>query len=128
MINISKSLFHKNIFNKSAIEENIFDIKLPKRSFICKGNRKHNTDNDNFDNRIESVNVAETRYLSITFGNKTSFETLDGSIKQIFNMKYSFRASRCWCWQGEEPKSQCHFVIKLEFLHPWQQPKHDSKL
>ena len=52
-----------NIFNKSAIEEIIFYIKLPKRSFICDIKRKHNTDSSSFDNRTESVSVVETKNL-----------------------------------------------------------------
>ena len=60
-----------NKFKKSAIEESILDIKLPKRPFICDCNRKHYTDSGNFDNRTESVSVVKTRNLSIIFGNKT---------------------------------------------------------
>ena len=81
-----------NKFKKSVIEESILDIKLPNRPFICDRNRKHNTDSGSFDNRTESVSVVKTRNLSITFGNKTSLETLDGSIRQIFNEKHSFKA------------------------------------
>ena len=66
-----------NMFNKSLIEKSILDIKLSKKPFICDRNRKHNTDNGNFDNPIESVGVVKTRNLSITFGNKTNLETLD---------------------------------------------------
>ena len=62
-----------NMFNNSVIEKRILDIKL----FICDRNGKHNTNNGNFDNRAESVGVVKTRNLSITFGNKTSLETLD---------------------------------------------------
>ena len=82
-----------NMFNKSAIEESILDIKLLKRSFICDGKRKSNTNSSSFDNRTESVNIVETKNLSITFDNKTSLETLDRSIRQIFNMKHPFRAN-----------------------------------
>ena len=89
-INIPRRLFHMNTFNKSSIEKSILDIKLSKRSFICDCNRKHNTDSGSFVN--ESVNVVKTRNLSITFGNKTSLETLDRSIRQIFNTKHPFRA------------------------------------
>ena len=70
-----------NMFNKSAIEENILDI-----------NRKHNMGSGNFDNRTESVSVVKTRNLSMTFGNKMSLETLDRSIRQIFNAKHPFRS------------------------------------
>ena len=49
-------------------------------------------DSGSFDNRTESVSVVKTRNLSITFGNKTSLEMLDGSIKKIFNTKHPFRA------------------------------------
>ena len=80
-INISRRWFHVNKFKKSAIEESILDMKLPKRSFICDCNRKHNTDSGNFDNRTESVSVVKTRNLSIIFGNKTSLEMLVGFIK-----------------------------------------------
>ena len=81
-----------NTFNKSFIEKNILDIKLSNKSYFCDCNRKHNTDSGSFDNWTESVSVVQTRNLSITFGNKTSLETLDGSIKQIFNTKHPFKA------------------------------------
>ena len=70
-----------NKFKKSAIEESILHIKLPKRSFICDRIRKHNMDSGNFDKRTESVSVVKTRNLSIIFDNKTSLETLDEFIK-----------------------------------------------
>ena len=70
-----------NMFNKSVIEESILDIKLLKRLFICDYNRKHNTNSGSFDNWTKSVSVVETRNLSITFSNKRSLETLDGSIR-----------------------------------------------
>ena len=57
-----------------------------------KETRKHNTNSSSFDNRTENVSVVEIRNLSITFGNKTSFEMLDRSIRQIFNSKHQFRA------------------------------------
>ena len=82
-----------NMFNKSVIEESILDIKLPKRPFSCDCNRKHNTNSGNIDNLTKSVSVVETRNLSIIFGiKKTSLETLDGSIRKIFNAKHSFKA------------------------------------
>ena len=91
-MNIPRSMFHMNMFSKSVIEESIFDIKLPKRRFICANKRKHNTDRSSFDNRIESVSVVETKNMSITFGNKTSLQTLDIYIRQIFSVEHSFRA------------------------------------
>ena len=50
-----------NMFNKNVIEENIIDIKLLKRPFICDRNRKHNTNSGSFDNQTESVSVVKTR-------------------------------------------------------------------
>ena len=91
-INIPRKLFHINMFSKGAIEESILDIKLPKRPFICDNKRKHNTDSSSFDNWTESVSVVETRYLGVTFSNKASLETLDGSIRKIFSEKHPFRA------------------------------------
>lgn len=38
-------------------------------------------DNGTLDSMTKSVSVVEIRYLCIAFDNKTSFETLDGSIK-----------------------------------------------
>ena len=107
-----------NMFNKNVIEENIIDIKLLKRPFICDRNRKHNTNSGSFDNRTESVSVVKTRNMSITFGNKTSLEMLDESIKKIFNTKHPFRAHDVGVGH-EEPKSKYHFFVKLKFLHPW---------
>ena len=47
-----------NMFNKSAIEESILDIKLVKWSFICDSKRRHNMDSSSFDNLTESLSVV----------------------------------------------------------------------
>ena len=77
-----------NMSNKSVIEKNILDIKLLKRQFICDSKRKQNTEGSSFDNPTESISVVKTRNLNIIFGNKTSLETFDISIRKILSAKH----------------------------------------
>lgn len=80
-INIFRMLFHINALSESIVEKCILNVKLSKMPFIGHNKRKHNMDNGTLDSMTKSVSVVEIRYLCIAFGNKTSFETLDGSIK-----------------------------------------------
>ena len=63
---------------------------MAKRPFVGNSKREHNMNNSNLNNRIESVSIIKTRYLSIAFGHKTSLEGLNGPIRQIFGPEHPF--------------------------------------
>ena len=76
-VNITRRLFHIDMFGKMTIKKCIIDIKLTERPFVGHSKREDNTDSYSLDNRTKSVSVVKTRYLCIAFGNKASFETLN---------------------------------------------------
>ena len=89
-INVPRRLFHIDIFSESVIEECLLHIKLAERPSVGNSKREHNTNSSSLNNRIESVSVIKTKYLSIAFGHKTSLEALNGPIMQIFCPEYPF--------------------------------------
>jgi hypothetical protein len=89
-VNIARGLFHINMFSEMLVEERIFYIKLAKGPFVSHSKRENNTDSGSLDDRTKSVSVVKTRYLCVALGNKTSFETLDRSIGQVFGPKHPF--------------------------------------
>ena len=52
--------------------------------------RKNNMDGSGLDNRTEGVSVIKTGNLGISFGNRSSFESRNGSIRKIFGPKHPF--------------------------------------
>ena len=89
-INVPRRLFHIDIFSESAIEECILHIKLAKRPSVDNSKREHNTNSSSLNNKTESISVIKTRYLSITFGHKTSLKALNGPTRKIFCLEHPF--------------------------------------
>ena len=81
-----------NMFNKSSLRKAFLTSSCQRDHLFVIAIESTTPESGSFDNRTKSVSVVKTRNLSRTFGNKTSLETLNGSIKQIFNTKHSFRA------------------------------------
>lgn len=84
-IDVTRWLFHVNMYLQTAIEECIFDIKLSKRPAMSECNREDYTNSGCLDHWIERViNVIEARKLIVSLCNESGFQTFHRTIKLAF--------------------------------------------
>lgn len=117
-INVARRLFHIDNFNEMSIEERVHDVKLPKRPLIDPSKRKYNTNSSSLDNRAESVSVVKTKYLRVTFGDKTGLESFNGAIRKIFSPKHPFGADNVGVGRARDQNPSAIILQSSNFFIP----------
>ena len=91
-VNIPLGLCHIHFFLESAMQESIFNIKLPKGPVVGYCQRKNESHSGRLDHWTESFSIVYSLLLMKAFGYKPGFVSSYSAITMMFQLEDPFAA------------------------------------